>query len=141
MTTTQTINKQRPENGGQGMNWIRPAKRLAIYLRDGLACVWCGQGLEAGVRFTLDHRQCRANGINNDPTNLLTACHTCNSSRGKRSVATFARATAAYLNHGVKASDIIGHINVTRKRALDVAAAKAIIEKRGGFSAAMKGLK
>lgn len=27
----------------QGMNWIRQDKRLAIYLRDGLACVWCGE--------------------------------------------------------------------------------------------------
>jgi 5-methylcytosine-specific restriction endonuclease McrA len=25
----------------QGMNWIRPEKRLAIYLRDGLACCYC----------------------------------------------------------------------------------------------------
>lgn len=31
----------------QGMNWIRKDKRLAIYMRDGMACVYCG--------LTLDH--------------------------------------------------------------------------------------
>lgn len=29
----------------QGMNWCRPATRLAIYLRDGMACTYCGRGL------------------------------------------------------------------------------------------------
>lgn len=30
----------------QGMNWIRQEKRYAIYLRDGLACVWCKATIE-----------------------------------------------------------------------------------------------
>ena len=39
----------------QGANWVRREKRLALYLRDGLACVYCGEGVEDGVVLTLDH--------------------------------------------------------------------------------------
>ena len=39
----------------QGMNWLRPEKRLAIYIRDGLACAYCGEGIEDGATLTLDH--------------------------------------------------------------------------------------
>ena len=35
-----------------GRNWIRPEKRRALYLRDGLACVYCGDSLEDGARLT-----------------------------------------------------------------------------------------
>ncbi|KKK72946.1 hypothetical protein LCGC14_2898780, partial [marine sediment metagenome] len=35
----------------QGMNWIRPEKRLAIYLRDGLACCYCGATVEDGTKL------------------------------------------------------------------------------------------
>ena len=38
----------------QGMNWIRQDKRLAIYLRDGLACAWCGNGVENGAKLPLE---------------------------------------------------------------------------------------
>src|SRR5438128_11454104 len=34
----------------QGMNWIRPEKRLALYLRDGLACCYCGEAVEDGAK-------------------------------------------------------------------------------------------
>ena len=39
----------------QGMNWIRQDKRLAIYLRDGLACAYCGHSVESGASLSLDH--------------------------------------------------------------------------------------
>ena len=45
----------KPNGSYQGMNWIKPAKRLALYLRDGLACAYCGDGIEDGIRLTLDH--------------------------------------------------------------------------------------
>jgi hypothetical protein len=60
----------------QGMNWIRQEKRLAIYLRDGLACCWCGFTVEDGVRFTLDHIVPRQMGGGNDagePVHVLRA--------------------------------------------------------------------
>ena len=71
----------------QGGKWIRNDRRLAIYLRDGLACVYCGQSVEEdGIVMTLDHLKPRSKGGKNEPTNLITACKTCNSSRGNRAV-------------------------------------------------------
>lgn len=124
---------------GQGMNWIRPDKRLAIYLRDGLACAWCGASVEDGTRLTLDHLTPHADGGTNQSSNLVTACHRCNSSRGRRTPRAFVSAVAAYLNHGVKAADILAHVRTTSRRPLDLAAARALIAKRGGFTAALKG--
>ena len=124
---------------GQGMNWIRPAKRLAIYLRDGLACCWCGATIEDGAQLTLDHCRPVSRGGSNEADNLVTACHRCNSSRGNRSLAIFAAAVATYLDHGVQPSAICAHIQTVRRRALDLGAAKALIARRGGFTAALKG--
>jgi 5-methylcytosine-specific restriction endonuclease McrA len=78
--------RDRHANGGQGMNWIRKEKRLAIYLRDGLACCYCGGAVEDGAKLTLDHIKCHDHGGSNDATNLVTCCHSCNSARGARSV-------------------------------------------------------
>jgi hypothetical protein len=125
-------------NNGQGMNWIRPVKRLAIYLRDGLACVYCGDSIEDGVVLTLDHVVCRAHGGSNHETNLVTSCLRCNSSRGKRSVKAFAKAVAAYLNHGVDAAAIVLHVHMARRQALDVKAAETLMTRRGGFTAALR---
>ena len=72
--------------------WIRPEKRLAIYLRDRMTCVYCLQDLhDADPRdITLDHVVCRADGGSNDATNLVTACRTCNCSRQDKPLAVFA---------------------------------------------------
>ena len=120
------------------MNWIRPVKRLAIYLRDGLACAWCGEGIEDGVKLTLDHLTPHSRQGSNDQTNLVTACHRCNSSRGSRSVQKFAVAVAEYLDHGIASQDILTHVRETAKRAIDVRAAAELISRRGGFTAALK---
>jgi hypothetical protein len=96
----------------QGMNWIRQDKRLAIYLRDGMACVWCGATVEKGARLSLDHVIPHVNGGSNHESNLVTSCCTCNSSRGDRTVEEFAAAVAAYVNHGVTATEIMLRISV-----------------------------
>lgn len=124
---------------GQGMNWLRPAKRLAIYLRDGLACAYCGEGIEAGAKLTLDHLTPHSHGGTNEAMNLVTACHRCNSARGNRDWREFADRTAGYLNHGITGEQIIGHIATTVQRPLDIAAAKALIAARGGFTKALQG--
>lgn len=124
---------------GQGMNWIRPVKRLAIYLRDGLACGYCGEGIEDGAKLTLDHLTPHSHGGTNDASNLVTACHRCNSARGNRDWREFADKTAGYLNHGIQASDIIRHIDTTVQRPLDTKAAQALIDARGGFTKALRG--
>ncbi len=71
-------------NNGQGMNWCPPVKRLAIYLRDGLACVYCDKGADDGQVLTLDHLVPRVAGGTHAATNLVTACATCNLSRCHR---------------------------------------------------------
>jgi len=73
-----------------GRKWIRDDKRLAIYLRDGLACVWCSVGVEQGVSLTLDHVVSRSAGGTHHENNLLTACMSCNARRGDRELIDFA---------------------------------------------------
>ena len=115
----------------QGMNWIRQEKRLAIYLRDGLACVWCGDSVENGAQLSLDHVKPHSKGGSNEAGNLVTCCSRCNSSRGNRSVPKFAAAVAGYLNHGTVPADITAHVHRTRRRVLDLDAAKTMIARRG----------
>ncbi len=57
-----------------GMNWIRREKRLALHLRDGLVCVYCGAAGEDGGQLTLDHLRPVSKGGTNDASNLVTAC-------------------------------------------------------------------
>jgi len=121
----------------QGMNWIRPEKRLAIYLRDGLACCYCGHALEQDAKLTLDHLKPYTKGGSNDARNLATCCLRCNSARGSRAWRTFAEHAAIYLNHGVTRQQIVAHILRTTRRKVDVQAARELMTKRGGFSAAL----
>ena len=124
-----------------GMNFVRRDLRIALYLRDGLACVYCGAGIEDGAKLTLDHLAPHSDGGSNAATNLVTACHKCNSSRGNRDYHTFAMQVATYLNHGITGGQIILHIETTVQRPVDRQAAKTILAARGGFMAAMQSLK
>lgn len=71
--------------------WIRPAKRLAIYLRDSFRCIYCSADLHsaAPTDITLDHLVCRADGGTNHQANLITACRTCNCTRQDKPLAAF----------------------------------------------------
>ena len=126
---------------GQGMKFVRQDLRIALYLRDGLCCAYCGSAIEDGAKLTLDHLLPHSLGGDNKPTNLITACHKCNSSRGNRDWKQFAAKVADYLNHGIKAEEIIAHIETTRIRPVDRVAAKTILANRGGFTAAMQSLR
>ncbi len=72
--------------------WIRREKRLALYLRDEFTCLYCGRNLKtaAPADITLDHLLPRHFGGTNDPTNLVTACRSCNCSRQDRPWVDFA---------------------------------------------------
>lgn len=133
----QTDRHAKSSGQGQGMNWIRPVKRLAIYLRDGLACAYCGDGVESGAKLTLDHLKPHSQGGCNCESNLVTCCHKCNSSRGNRALVEFTEKVAGYLNHGVTGQAILEHIQATSAKALDIKAAQALIEARGGFTKAV----
>lgn len=121
----------RGQGNYQGMNWITQTKRLSIYLRDGLACAYCGASVEEGTQLTLDHIKPHSKGGTNKETNLVTCCLKCNTSRGNRPIKAFADATAAYLDHGVQGADIVAHIKKCTRRKLDKETAKAMIERRG----------
>ena len=128
---------QRPKRT-QGMNWLHKVTRLAIYLRDGLACVYCGATLE-DVRLTVDHLTPYTDGGSNDPSNLVTCCHKCNSSRGARPWRAFARDVAQYLS--VPADHIIRHVNNCRRRSLDRAAARRVLNRQPSWGAALDEVK
>ena len=125
----------------QGMNWIRQEKRLAIYLRDGMACVYCGHAVEDGASLTLDHVVPRSQGGGNVACNLVTACMRCNVARGDRPVADFAAAVAQYIGAGATAEDISANVY----RSVDVslapyrAEANALIARRGSVSRVLAG--
>jgi 5-methylcytosine-specific restriction endonuclease McrA len=99
MTTQHTLRAQRARRAAQRRGqerpsgqWIRSDLRLAIYLRDGLRCVYCGCDLHGAApqSVTLDHVHPYSAGGENDPANLVTACRHCNCSRGARSLASYA---------------------------------------------------
>lgn len=136
--TTEKKNPRAPENW-QGMNWIRQEKRLAIYLRDGLACAYCGKGVEDEIKLSLDHIQPFSQGGSNHESNLVTCCSTCNSSRGARPIVDFANAVAAYVNHGRTGACILHHIQECSSRPLKPfkAKAKEMVELRGSCARAL----
>lgn len=125
MTTSQR------KKSWNGMNWIRQEKRLAIYMRDGFACAYCGVSVEQGAALQLDHVLPVERDGKNDATNLVTACERCNNAKGMRNVAEFCRATAGYLNHGVIAVDIHKHVLDCIARPLPLLMAKEMVDRRG----------
>jgi len=72
---------------GRSSSWIRRSTRLAVYARDGFDCVYCRSVFPLaynGLGLTLDHIVSRSRGGTHEPTNLVTACLSCNSKRQHR---------------------------------------------------------
>ena len=131
-------NDARANGNWQGMNWIRQDKRLAIYLRDDLACVWCGSGVEQGVVLTLDHLTPHSKGGSNNEANLVTCCAKCNSTRQARTMTGFAADVAAYTMEPSAA--ILARIERNRRRSLKSyrVTAKEMIVSRGSAAKALE---
>lgn len=108
-------------------SWIRQEKRLAIYLRDRFACVYCERDLsQASPRdLTLDHLTPRSSGGSNDPSNLITACHPCNSKRRALGWIAFIVVNFPESHHKVERS-----IQNAKRRKLNMDLAKAIQQGR-----------
>ena len=126
-------------NKGQGMNWINRDRRLAIYLRDGLACSYCQRGVEDGVKLTLDHIVCRCKGGDNRNSNLVTSCHSCNSRRRNCTVtmkSSFVIITAA--KFGTSARVIYNRVQAFRRRKVDVRQARTILASREAWPDCLK---
>lgn len=71
-------------------SWIRKEKRVALYIRSGFTCAYCGRDLKDArpEEMGLDHLETLPNGghvgANNEPSNLVMVCRRCNSQRGNR---------------------------------------------------------
>ena len=89
-----TARERHNSRPGRTSSWIRREKRLAIYLRDNVSCVYCGTDLrdarphEMGLDHLDPQDACKARGnvtrsgkSMHHETNLVTACRSCNSSR------------------------------------------------------------
>lgn len=74
-------------NKNQGGKWIRRERRWAVYMRDNWTCVYCER---EDVALTLDHVHPRELGGGNEESNLVTACRTCNTTRGQTPIEEFA---------------------------------------------------
>ncbi len=55
--------------------------RANVYLRDGYRCQYCGQRFDA-EGLTYDHVVPRCQGGRTEWTNIVAACHACNSRKG-----------------------------------------------------------
>jgi len=118
-----------------GMKWIRHTTRLAIYLRDGLACVWCGEGVESARSLTLDHITPRCRGGTNDPTNLVTACRDCNDRKGDKLMSEFFR--HMWDAHGLDLTASYRKVMASRRRVLPREQARELLAARGTIARAV----
>lgn len=90
--------------------------RLAIYLRDDFRCIYCLSDLRDAAPFdiSLDHITPQSDGGSNEPSNMVTACRSCNCSRGDKPLARFAgKETIAHIRRNTKRS--IGKYRVMAK--------------------------
>lgn len=131
-------NNNRGRLSKHGMNWLWRPTRLAIYLRDSLACLWCGRGVEDDVTLTVDHYTPNSQGGDNRHTNLFTACSGCNSSRKDLSVEAFAEAVEARMGGALSAATIIESIQLQLTLPIDTKTAREMIAARGGLTAALR---
>lgn len=76
-----------------GHHWIRDDKRLAIYLRDGLACAYCRTtAIPTGPNpACVEHVHAFERGGSNHHSNLVTACTKCNARKSDKLLRKFAR--------------------------------------------------
>ena len=98
------------------------ALQVAVYFRDRFACVYCGA---AGVRLHGDHVRPQSHfaaktaaATVNAPTNLVTACESCNLAKGSNNLAGFA---AMLRGRGLSAKVVlamVARVNNARRRAI-----------------------
>ena len=109
-----------------GSRWIRPEKRLAIYVRDAWTCAYCGQQVTRDS-VTLDHVHPRRNhgSMNHGADNLVVACRPCNQSKGNHPLSDFLCSLKAFRLR----LQIAKRIKARTSRPLDVEHAKALIKQ------------
>lgn len=81
---------------------VSPARRRAVYERDGLFCLWCqcpvvpGGPVDADDTATVDHYKAIRFGGRNNLENLFTCCYKCNHRRGSLHASIYAMAMDLY---------------------------------------------
>lgn len=58
--------------------------RIAVLVRDGYVCQYCGAPLTPGVDAEVDHIVPRCLGGENEPTNLVAVCPACNAKKNSK---------------------------------------------------------
>lgn len=101
-------NKRR---GRSAKDWISKNRRAAIYKRDGHACVYC---TSRHGQLSLDHIRTRFKFGGNESTNLVTACTSCNSRRGKQSLRAFCIIIASETNQDWRV--VLARVNNQRRK-------------------------
>ncbi len=115
-----------------GSKWIRPEKRLAIYLRDGFSCVVCGKAADDGHVLSLDHVVPRVDSGTNDSSNLVTLCCGCNSSKQHKDLKQW-----LIERDSNTASKLYARIQTQVAKSVNVAAGKDILATRKNFALAV----
>ncbi len=84
-----------PEDDIRSSRYISPSIKEAVWEASGGLCSYCGVSLNRGTsnrdpqQFTVDHSLAVAVGGAEDADNLVAACRSCNSSKGKLAVDLF----------------------------------------------------
>lgn len=107
---------------------MTPLDRLSFFIRDGLACVFCGAGAETFTHLRI------APVRPNKPSvagNVVTVCLRCYKARGDRSVLSYSRSVAEFLGGGIAAADIRRHVHRSARRLPQRKKAEAMFAKRG----------
>lgn len=63
--------------------------RIAVFVRDRGACVYCGATYQAGAALTVDHVVSRRRGGGDGFDNLVTACRACNEDKAHFSLGAY----------------------------------------------------
>jgi len=118
--------------------WLRPATRWAIYVRDDMRCIYCRVSIQELIRkagnnfLTVDHVRSRQRGGTSDHVNLITCCYDCNISKKDTTLAAWCR------SRGWSASAVSKRIGRRRARNLELyrSAAHILLGKLEGVPVA-----
>ena len=82
MKTINKTPKRRNRRSKTPITGIKPQLRFTILARDGFRCVYCG-ATSQDASLEVDHMNPASNGGSNLPSNLVTACASCNAGKGR----------------------------------------------------------
>lgn len=122
---------------GQGMNWIKPDRRMALYRRDGHRCACCSaRGGPHGYGLTVDHVEPSAGGGQNLDGNLITMCNRCNSVKQDKPLKQFLKDFLGPRGHDIAA--IEKKITGLLETPIDRKEGKKLLAERKADSAAYR---